>query len=297
MRSVIDIPFAPVFHVAGLTLHLYGAAYVGAVVVGILMVRNYATKVGYTPALAANLVAWLILPGLIGGRLYFVLQQPNLAFYTHHPAQIFNFAQGGMAVYGTILADLFVTVAWCYAKRLPVWLAMDGLCLFGTLPHAVGRIGNIINGDILGAPSHLPWATAYTNPATRAPAVGVPYQPAGAYELLASLVIWLIVLAILRRPHRPGTAMIAWIVAYPTSQFLLFFLRATEPVTALGLKQAQLTSLAVLLVVVPPVVLLRRRWPSAWSDELPPGPVRLPIIWPQLRPGKQIAAFPGAGEA
>ena len=52
--------------------------------------------------------------------------------------------------------------AWRYGYN--PWIALDGGVLFAVVGQPIGRIGNIINGDILGAPSTLPWATAYTNP-------------------------------------------------------------------------------------------------------------------------------------
>jgi len=60
------------------------------------------------------------------------------------------------------------------------------------------------------------------------------------------------------------------------SQFLLFFLRTTEPVLAFGLKQAQLTALAMLIVVVPLLIVLRRRYPEAFQarQEADPTPLR-----------------------
>jgi prolipoprotein diacylglyceryltransferase len=126
----------------------------------------------------------------------------------------------------------------------------------------IGRIGNIINGDILGGQSNLPWATAYTNPDAvlqKCCRLGVAYQPAAAYEALGTLVILLILLGIRRRGVRPGVVILTYVGLYSVSQFLLDFLRQTEPVIALGLKQLQLTAIATLVVVMPVLVIVWRR--------------------------------------
>jgi len=106
----------------------------------------------------------------------------------------------------------------------------------------------------------------YTNPHTFAPVIGVAYQPAGAYELLGSLVLFGLVMAVLSRRPPAGVAGIAYLAAYPVSQLILFYFRSTEPVLAFGLKQAQLTALVTLLVVVPMVILLRRQFPRAFTN-------------------------------
>jgi phosphatidylglycerol:prolipoprotein diacylglycerol transferase len=137
--------------------------------------------------------------------------------------------------------------------------------IFATLPQAIGRIGNIINGDILGPPSNLPWATRYTSRSTFAPLQGVAYQPAAAYELLISLLLFAIVVLILRSKLPRGTAGIFYVAGYATAQLLVFFLRTTEPAVMFGLKQAQVTSLVILVVIVPALILLRRRHPDVWT--------------------------------
>jgi phosphatidylglycerol:prolipoprotein diacylglycerol transferase len=126
----------------------------------------------------------------------------------------------------------------------------------------IGRIGNIINGDILGGPSNLPWATAYTNAAAVLQPgykLGVAYQPAGAYEALGTLVILLILIGIRRRGVRPGVLIISYVALYSVSQLLLDFLRQSEPVIWLGLKQLQLTAIVSLVVLVPLMIVVWRR--------------------------------------
>ena len=71
-----------------------------------------------------------------------------------------------------------------------------------------GRPPVQVDGDILGAPSNLPWAVRYTSPNTFAPHAdpAIAYQPANAYELIAALILFGIVLLVLRSGARPGTA-------------------------------------------------------------------------------------------
>lgn len=261
--AVITIPFDPVFfRVGGLAVHWYGIAYVLAFTVGARLVTNYLVPRGISVKDIGDGLWWTIGFGLLGGRLYFVLQQPNVGDYLRHPIEIIAVWKGGMAFFGAVISGVLTIAVFASKKRLPVWVALDAGAVFATLPQAIGRLGNIINGDILGPPSNLPWATRYTNPHTFAPALGVAYQPAGAYELLTALVLFGLVMFLVSRRPPDGTLIIAYVAAYAVSQFLLFYLRATEPVLAFGLKQAQLTAVAMLVLVVPLMILLRLRFPD-----------------------------------
>lgn len=260
------MPLDPVLQLGALPIHWYGVGYAIAFLVGIRLVVPFLTKRGVSDRDANSLVWWSIGMGLVGARLYFVVQQPNLGAFLADPVRIVAVWEGGMAFFGTVIAVAVTVLVFAYVKRLNVWLLLDAGALFGTLPHVIGRIGNVINGDILGPPSDLPWAIRYTSPHTFAPAVGVAYQPAGAYEALISLAIFGVVLFLIRRRPRPGTVALVWATAYGCAQFLIFFVRATEPVIAFGLKQAQLTALVLVLVIVPAAALVRRFYPEVWAS-------------------------------
>lgn len=264
MVAIIEIPFDPVFHLGPLPVHWYGVAYVLAFMVGTQLATPFLKSHGVSEQTASSLFWWNIAVGLVGARLYYVIQQPDLSIFARDPIRIIAVWQGGMAFFGAVTACLLTTAVLAYRRRLLVWVLLDAGALFATLPQAIGRLGNIVNGDILGAPSTLPWAVRYTNPHTFAPSTTTAYQPANAYELLTSLALFGLVSLILARKPRAGLAGIVYVAAYAFSQLLIFFARATEPVLLFGLKQAQLTSLAVLFAGVPLLLILWLRYPSAW---------------------------------
>jgi phosphatidylglycerol:prolipoprotein diacylglycerol transferase len=263
---VITMPLDPVLQIGPIPIHWYGLGYAVAFLVGYRLVVPFATKRGISEETISNAFWWNIGIGLVAARLYFVIQQPDLSIFLRNPIRIIAVWEGGMAFFGAVIACPIALTVIAYRKKLPMWVVLDGAAIFATLPQAIGRIGNIINGDILGPPSNLPWAVQYTSPHSFAPP-GQAYQPAGAYELLVSLALFGIVMFVIRRGAPDGTAWIVYLAGYATSQFLLFFLRATEPVILFGLKQAQLTSLVILVLVVPAFILLRLRYPRIFQGE------------------------------
>jgi len=263
-KLVVTIPFDPVLQLGPLPVHWYGVAYAVAITVGFLVSSRYLRARGIADAQLGSLGFWAVIIGLLAGRLYYVVQS-GLGYYLTHPVHIFAFWEGGMAFYGALFAVPITIAVFCRHLRLPLWTVLDGAALFAAIGQTIGRLGNIVNGDILGFPSNLPWAVRYTSPHTLAPIRGVAYQPANAYELLFSLALFGFLLWLGTRRRQPGALIITYVALYAIGQFLIFFLR-DNIVIAFGLKQAQLTSLAVLLLGVPLMLVLRRRWPHVWQE-------------------------------
>ncbi|GAC1383879.1 MAG: prolipoprotein diacylglyceryl transferase [Ktedonobacteraceae bacterium] len=264
-------------HVGPLALRWYGLMYAVAILVGLWLVKGYATYKGITQAMVYRIVWWCIVAGLLGGRLYFVVQQPDLvSHYLAQPQHILATWEGGMAFFGAIFL-VIPTLFWrARVERINPLVLIDAGVLFAAAGQIFGRIGNLINGDIIGYPSTLPWSTVYQradswaclNPAT----CNVPVQPAAAYELLTNLVLLALMFYLAWRVRRPGVLMLVYLYGYAITQFLLFFVRANDVVSFLGLnwglKQAQWTSLVVLILLFPVTYLVMR-----YSKPVPEGEV------------------------
>ena len=261
MLATITIGINPVaFSVGSLSVHWYGILYVVAFVVAYYLgARPHLLPRGISENDLERITGWTILFGLIGARLYYDVQNLDMM---HSFVDVIAVWNGGMAFYGAIIGGLGTLLVLGWRWHLPIWTLVDGGAFFAVVGQPIGRIGNIINGDILGGPSNLPWATAYTNAAAVLQPgykLGVAYQPAGAYEALGTLVILLILIGIRRRGVRPGVLIISYVALYSVSQLLLDFLRQSEPVIWLGLKQLQLTAIVSLVVLVPLMIVVWRR--------------------------------------
>ena len=278
----ITINVDPVLHLGPLPIHWYGVMYALAFLCAYQFgVLPYAKRRGLPKPIAEKICVWTIIFGLLGGRLYYVVQQPNLwQNYILHPINIIAFWQGGMAFFGAIIVG-FATLAICaWRYGYNPWIALDGGVLFAVVGQPIGRIGNVINGDILGAPSTLPWATAYSNPnailqngfSLCTPAHCIAYQPAAVYEAVGTICIGLILLLLFRRNVRPGVLAIVYVALYAISQLILFEFRASEPPGPLGLREAQWTSIAILLFGVPLLYLLWRRTNTRFEKPSPDEP-------------------------
>jgi phosphatidylglycerol:prolipoprotein diacylglycerol transferase len=249
-----------IVHIGPLALRWYGLMYVVAILMGLLVIRGYTARMGISNEIKYRILWWCIVAGLIGGRLYFVIQQPNfVSYYLAYPQHILATWEGGMAFFGALFLAIPVLFWRAKVERINPLVALDAGVLFAAAGQIFGRIGNIINGDIIGYHSTLPWSTVYQNPNSFAclnPAnCNVPVQPAALYELLANIVLLSLMLFLSHRLRRPGVLMLVYLFGYVTTQFLLFFVRDNLVVSFLGLdwglKQAQWTSLVVFILLIP----------------------------------------------
>jgi len=249
---VITDPFPPGFQLGPLHIRFYGIAYAIAFLVGTTLASRHLARKGVPQAISVDIAFWTIVVGLIGARLYYDVQS-GWWWYLTHPLHILAFWEGGMAFFGAIFAGVGTLVFFAWRKHMNFWDLFDASVLFAAIGQPIGRLGNVMNGEILGPPSNLPWAISYTNPASMAPQLGVAYQPANLYEAVGTLCILGILLYLRRRGVPSGVLGLTYLFLYPVSQLIIFYWRtdAETPAILWGLKQAQLTSIAVLLVVVP----------------------------------------------
>jgi len=253
---LIKIGIDPVLvTIGGLKIHWYGIMIALGLYAGIQVALRDAPRRGINRDQLMNVALLAAVLGIIGGRLYYVVQN-NPSFYLHHPAEIIAVWQGGMAFFGAMFGGAAALAISAWRWRMPFWSLLDVGALGMTIGQAIGRIGNIINGDIVGYRTNG-WGFEYTNPNTFGP-LNVPVQPASLYELLISLALFLLLWNLRTRIHPEGMLAMIYIVLYSVSQFFIFFLRDNIIILG-GLKQAQVTSLVVIALTLPVIAYLLRR--------------------------------------
>jgi phosphatidylglycerol:prolipoprotein diacylglycerol transferase len=254
---MIVINMDPVaFRIGPLAIHWYGLMYVVGITIGLLVAWPYARAKGFTQAQLEKVVYWAIPAGLVGARLYYVIQQP-LQPYFSEPWRILAFWEGGMAFYGAIFAVVIVLLIAGWRLKISIPKLIDMAALFAVVGQFFGRIGNFINGDVIGYATNLPWGVVYANPNSFAPRHDIAYHPAALYEALINVILFGL-LWWLRNRLKPGMLFFVYILGYSLSQIIVFFWRDNE-VLFLGLKQAQLTAIAVIIVSLAVFLVLLRR--------------------------------------
>ena len=253
---LIKIGIDPVLvTIGGLKIHWYGIMIALGLYAGIQVALADSPRRGINRDQLMNVALLAAILGIAGGRLYYVVQN-NPSSYVHHPFEIIAVWNGGMAFYGAIFGGALALLISAWRWHIPLWSLLDVGALGMTIGQAIGRVGNIINGDIVGYKTNG-WGFEYTNPHTFGP-LDTPVQPANLYELLIALALFIILWSLRKRIHPEGMLAMLYVVLYSISQFFIFFVRQND-IVLFGLKQAQVTAIVVIILTLPIIAYLLRK--------------------------------------
>ena len=222
------------FDIGGLTLgpfaiRWYGLMYLVGFVLFVVLGRKRARQMlltGWHPRDIDDMLFYGVVGVIVGGRLGYVLFYKPL-YYLVHPLEIFQVWQGGMSFHGGFLGVL-IGLAFYARKRGRRWLDVTDfvapLCPLGL---AAGRLGNFINGELVGRVTSGPWAMVF-------PQVdNLPRHPSQLYELALEGVLLFVILWWYASRHRPmGAVSGLFLLGYGTMRFIAEFAR--EPDNFLG---------------------------------------------------------------
>jgi phosphatidylglycerol:prolipoprotein diacylglycerol transferase len=170
-KNMITISLDPIiFSIGHLALRWYSLIVMTAIVIGVWLAAREAGRKGFNKDEILNSSLWIVMGGLIGARLFHVIDHWPDEFAAN-PIRIFYFWEGGLAIWGGILGGL---VAVAYLAKVNKWhlpKLLDALVPGVVLAQAIGRIACIITGDAVGQVTTGPechGSTAgdllYTNP-------------------------------------------------------------------------------------------------------------------------------------
>jgi len=182
-----------------------------------------------------DLLSWIILGIILGGRLGFVLfYQP--AYYLANPADILKVWQGGMSFHGGFLGVVLAGWLYTWRHRIAPASAGDVIALGVPVGLMLGRIANFINAELWGRPTDMPWGVIFPQEAAQICPGVLPgmcaRHPSQLYEallegvVLLALMLWL---AYRRGALKvPGQITGVFIAGYGLARFVVEYFRQAD---------------------------------------------------------------------
>ena len=169
------------FSVGSFSIHWYALMYILALLSGYFLGIKFGEKFGFSKSVIDEYFIWAEIGIILGARVGYVLFYiPNNGYYLTHPWEMFNpFVNGkfvgiaGMSYHGAVLGFLIATLLFVKVKKVDLWKLVDVVALAVPLAYIFGRIGNFLNGRIVGRVTDVPWGV-YIDGALR--------HPIGIYE-------------------------------------------------------------------------------------------------------------------
>jgi phosphatidylglycerol:prolipoprotein diacylglycerol transferase len=239
------------------------------VICGVAVAAYFGRRAGFGEDTIYNTALALVIGGIIGARALYVLE--NHSQFEDDLLDVFAINAGGISIYGALIGGTLGALAYTTWRRLPRVAAMaDVAAMGGIIGMAVGRIGDIINGEHFAKTTDWPVGVLYTNPDSpsypRFTAVTpqLAQHPVVGYELVGDLLIFVALFVLYRLLKRDGMVFWTWVFLYGAMRFGLSFLRDDDIIFA-GLRMAQLIALGAMIIAplgMAYMLLPTRRGPS-----------------------------------
>jgi phosphatidylglycerol---prolipoprotein diacylglyceryl transferase len=233
------------------------------------------SKDGVDVSHGADGVAWMVVVGLIGARLLYVWE--NYKLFAGQLGRIFLLTEGGISQWGGLFGAMVGAYIWTRRAAISYWKLIDAAGAATMIGLAIGRIGDVINGEHHGTPTNLPWGVEYVNPNTLGQP-GLVVHPEVAYEMVLTLVLVGAVLPFHQRLKArlpDGVLGLTYLGLYALGRFFLSYLR-TDPAVFASLRQAQLASALMVVLAVVAIPILFRRSSSTRPGQLASEPTEAP---------------------
>jgi phosphatidylglycerol:prolipoprotein diacylglycerol transferase len=216
-------------------IHWYGLTYLASFVLCFALARHRAARAPFAPAGwtardVEDLLFWVVIGVVVGGRLGYVLfYKPG--YYVANPLEALALWKGGMSFHGGLLGVIAAFFGFAWRRRRPVLEVGDLVAPVVPVGLALGRLGNFINGELWGrvADASLPWAMVFPQSGS-----SVPRHPSQLYQFaLEGVLLFVLLWWYARKPRPLGRVSGAFLVGYGVLRFVAEYFR--EPDSFLGL--------------------------------------------------------------
>lgn len=221
-------------------IYSYGLFVSLGIIVAFLLALRRARNLGISEDDFYNLGFLLLLSGVFGARISYVLA--NLNFYRSRPLSAFYIWEGGLTSYGAIIGGLVAVVSFAKLKKIDFFNLADSIAQGLPAGFAIGRIGCFMNGCCYGIPAETPFSVVF--PAIRD---ARPHLATQLFESAYSLLILLVLFYLDRNFEKKGLLFFSFLGLYGLFRFLNEFLRV-NPKVLFGLSGSQVVSLTFIAV-------------------------------------------------
>lgn len=219
------------------TAYWYGAVYTFGFLGVLVWFRQRRHVIGLSEREVASFVILFAIGVLVGGRVFDIMVY-ELDYYRDRPLAALNWWNGGMASHGVLLGGFLAIWVYGMARRIPILVLLDEIVVPGAFLLAIGRLGNFIEGGVIGSETSLPWGFVYEN-------VEGARHPVALYESAKNLLLIPILVAAIRVwPPGRGIVTCLFLTLYAGLRFAVDLFRDYESAW-LGIGTGQVFNLAM----------------------------------------------------
>ena len=238
------------FDLGPIQVKWYGILMATGVLVATLMAINEGKKRQIMPDDFIDFLLWAVPIGFIGARIYYVVFE--WGYFSQHPDQIIAIWNGGIAIYGGLIAGLIVLLVFCHQRMLPPFLMLDIIAPGVMAAQVIARWGNFMNQEAHGGPVTRQFLENLYLPEFIIEQMninGTYYHPTFLYESLWSLLGFVLIVTIRNRKQllRQGEVALSYVLWYSVGRFFIEGMRTDSLWIGEWIRVSQALSLALFI--------------------------------------------------
>lgn len=210
------------FKTDSITIYTYGFfVALGALLGGLYMWWQGKRQFGWSFDQANTLFVLLILGGVVGGKLFVILEDPT--YYLGNISKLFS--GSGFVFYGSLLTAIPIMLWFFKKNKIPTLAMLDIMAIVTCIVHGFGRIGCYMAGCCYGKPANGFFSVIFTNPMCQAEPKNVPLHPTQFYEASLIFIIMIFLLIFKRWKRFDGQLFISYLIIYAIGRSILEIFR------------------------------------------------------------------------
>ena len=217
--------FDPVaIQIFSIEIRWYSLAYIFGILIGWLYCKKILIKDKNISKLFDDLISYLIIGIILGGRLGYVIFY-NLEYFLSNPIEILMIWQGGMSFHGGLLGVLASTIIYAKKHNVNKFIFLDLIAGSAPIGIFLGRIANFLNSELYGRETDILWSVIFTR------IDNITRHPSQIYEaLLEGVILFFILFFFIKKNYllKPGLISSLFLIFYSLFRFLVEFFRVPD---------------------------------------------------------------------
>lgn len=227
--------------IGNFVIYWYGVFVATGVFISSIIFQKISSQKGYSPELTSKIIFWVVIWGLIGGRVLHILV--HIPYYYRHPFVILRIRNGGLAVEGAVIAVLIFIISYSKIRRFNLREMLDIIALSTPIGQAIGRIGCFLNGCCYGKQTGFFLGVKFPFSYGRV-------HPTQLYYSASYILLFFFLWAVYKRKLKSGIVFSCYLLGFSLIRYLVDMLRGDLSPTFTGLYPTQIIGIIIFIVGV-----------------------------------------------
>ena len=244
-----------------ITIYWYSFLIFLSILIGLLIVKKEVVKTKLDKGFIFDLIFYLIPVAIVGAIIYYVIF--NYSVFKDNFIDVFKIWEGGVAIYGAVIAGILFTIYYCKKKKQSILLTLDILAPCLVLGQAIGRWGNYFNGEAHGVVTSLSYLKSLHIPDFIIKGMyinGNYYIPTFLFESIWCFIVFIILIIVRNKLKykKEGIIVCLYFILYSLGRFFIEGLR-TDSLYIFNFRVSQIVAIILIIIGIVGIVILEKK--------------------------------------